>query len=111
MLAFVFFFLLLLLFVAQCRCAVQSEHRNTDPCVKRYETKQQSGPGRVHGDKVRVTGREPRDENRAEEADCVWLGLCSSRKELSAGSPPNPQICCQNRDAEHICVHSPWDCV
>lgn len=71
-------------FPAQFGCAVSSERGHTDPCVKRYETEQQGGSGRVDSDKVRVAGREPVDENRAEEVDSLQLCLHSRRQELRA---------------------------
>lgn len=71
-------------FPARSGRAAHSEHNHTDPHVKRYETQQQGGSRRVHCDEVRVAGREPVDENRAEEAGGLQLCLHSRRKELRA---------------------------
>lgn len=71
-------------FPARFGCAVRSQHGHTDPYVKRYETEQQGGSWRVDCDEIRVAGREPVDENRAEAADSLQLCLRSRRQELRA---------------------------
>lgn len=50
---------------------------------------QQGSSGRVDGDEVRVAGREPVDENRAEEVNDLCLCLHSRGQELRARD-----VCC-----------------
>ncbi len=111
-------------FPAQFGCAVKSERSHTDPCVKRYETEQQGGSGRVDSDEVRVAGREPVDENRAEEVDGLRLCLCSRRQELRAKLAAMATTQCEHLMIEFVAesaakyelqatsvyIHK-WDCV